>query len=165
MPENEAKNIVVWNPGCGKGYESYSLACVLKKKYPEARIRIYAHDIDLLSVSNAPLMTVSTEAALDWYNPYVTKTVTGDYTFAKEIKDMVMFEYHDCANTNALPPLDLIVARDVIAFLPDDAQKRIMADFSEKLKGNGMIIFGENEEPTVDGWSRRLAGTIPVYTK
>ncbi len=165
LPENEAKNIVVWNPGCGKGYESYSLACVLKKKYPEARIRIYAHDIDLLSVSNAPLMTISAEAAGDWYSPYVTKTVSGEYTFTKEIKDMVMFEYHDCVNTNALPPLDLIVARDLIAFMPNDSQKRIVADFDEKLKGNGMIILGENEEPTVNGWSRRLAGTLPVYTK
>ena len=34
LPENSAKTIVVWNPGCGKGYESYSLACLLKKRYP-----------------------------------------------------------------------------------------------------------------------------------
>ena len=27
LPENGAKQICVWNPGCGKGYEAYSLAC------------------------------------------------------------------------------------------------------------------------------------------
>ena len=31
LPDNSAKNIVVWNPGCGKGFEAYSLACLLKK--------------------------------------------------------------------------------------------------------------------------------------
>ena len=37
LPENAAKQINVWNLGCGKGYETYSLACVLKKRYPESR--------------------------------------------------------------------------------------------------------------------------------
>ena len=47
LPDNAAKQITVWNPGCGKGMETYSLACILKKRYPEAKIRISAHDIDL----------------------------------------------------------------------------------------------------------------------
>jgi purine-binding chemotaxis protein CheW len=165
LPDNAAKTIVVWNPGCGKGYESFSLACLLKKRYPDARIRLYAHDIDLLNVSNAPLMTVSEEAAGDWYAPYVTKTVTGEYTFSKEIKDMIMFEYHDCVNTNALPPLDIVFVRDVISFLAPEAQKTVLADFDEKVKGNGLLVFGENEEPVLQGWSKKLIGTLPVYTK
>lgn len=165
LPENGAKTIVVWNPGCGKGFESFSLACLMKKRYPDARIRIYAHDIDLLNVSNAPLMTVPEEVAGDWYAPYVTKTVNGEYTFSKEIKDMIMFEYHDCVNTNALPPLDMVFARDVLSFLPTDAQKSVLADFDEKVKGNGVLIFGENEDPVIPGWSKKLLGTLCVYTK
>src|SRR5574344_192281 len=165
LPDNSAKTIVVWNPGCGKGFESFSLACLMKKRYPDARIRIYAHDIDLLNVSNAPLMTVPEEAAGDWYAPYVTKTVTGEYTFSKEIKDMIMFEYHDCVNTNALPPLDMVFARDVISFLSPEAQKTVLADFDEKVKGNGLLVFGENEEPVLAGWNKKLIGTLPVYTK
>jgi len=165
LPDNSAKTIVVWNPGCGKGYESYSLACLLKKRYPDAHIRIYAHDIDLLNVSNAPLMTINDEAANDWYAPYVTKTVTGDYTFNKEIKDMILFEYHDCVNTNALPDLDIIFARDVISFIPPESQTSFIEDFDERVKGNGIIIVGENEEPSIQGWSKKIIGTLPVYTK
>jgi len=165
LPENSAKTIVVWNPGCGRGYESYSLACLLKKRYPDARIRIYAHDIDLLNVSNAPLMTISDDAAGDWYGPYVTRTVSGEATFSKEIKDMILFEYHDCVNTNALPPLDMVFARDVLSFLAPDAQKNMFADFDEKVKGNGLLVFGENEKPTIAGWSKKLVDTLSVYTK
>lgn len=165
LPDNSAKTIVVWNPGCGKGYESYSLACLLKKRYPDAHIRIYAHDIDLLNVSNAPLITINDDAANDWYAPYVTKTVNGEYTFNKDIKDMILFEYHDCVNTNALPDLDIIFARDVISFIPPESQTSFIEDFDERIKGNGIIIVGENEEPSIKGWSRKLNGTLPVYTK
>jgi len=165
LPDNTAKNIVVWNPGCGKGFESYSLACILKKKYPDAKIRIYAHDIDLLSVSNAPLMNLSDEASRDWYQPYVTKTVTGDFTFNKDIKDMIMFEYHDCVNTNNLPAIDIIFARDVISFLPEASQNTILNEFDEKMKGNGVIIVGENENISIKGWTKKMAGSLAVYSK
>ena len=58
LPQNQAKQINVWNVGCGKGYEAYSLAILLKDKYPNARIRIYANDSDLLAISNAPMLAV-----------------------------------------------------------------------------------------------------------
>uniref|UniRef100_UPI00388FCE31 chemotaxis protein CheW n=1 Tax=Treponema sp. TaxID=166 RepID=UPI00388FCE31 len=113
LPDNAAKQIVVWNPGCGKGSETYSLACILKKRYPEAKIRIYAHEVDLLNISNAPLLAVPGEVANDWYAPYITKKANGDFTFIPEIRDSIMFEYHDCANTNNLPTCDIIFARDL----------------------------------------------------
>ncbi len=165
LPDNPAKNIVVWNPGCGKGYESYSLACILKKRYPSARIRVYAHDVDLLSVSNATLMTISEEASADWYQPYVTKTTSGEYTFNKEIKDSVMFEYHDCANTNNLPDLDIVFARDLLSFIPETSQQALLGEFKEKMKGNGVIIVGENENIAIDGWSAKETGSLTVYAK
>ena len=165
LPENNAKNIVVWNPGCGKGMESYSLACVLKKKYPGAKIRIYAHDIDLLSVSNAPLLVVSDKVSTDWYQPYLTRTVSGDYAFSKEIKDMIMFEYHDCVHTNSLPPIDIVFARDILAFLPEQSQRTMIEDFEEKIKGNGIIIVGDNENISLAGWTKKNVGSVGVYSK
>ncbi|MBR6080245.1 MAG: chemotaxis protein CheW [Treponema sp.] len=165
LPENSAKTVVVWNPGCGKGYESYSLACLLKKRYPSARIKIYAHDIDLLSVSNAPLMVVSDQASMGWYRPYLTKNVGGEYVFSQEIKDMIMFEYHDCVNTNSLPPIDIVFARDIISFLPEASQKAIIDDFDEKVKGNGLIFVGDNENISLPGWSKKTVGSIGVYSK
>jgi purine-binding chemotaxis protein CheW len=165
LPENSAKNIVVWNPGCGKGYESYSLACLLKKRYPNAKIKVYGHDVDLLSVSNAPLMNLTNQASADWYQPYTTKTVSGDFTFSKEIKDSVMFEYHDCVHTNNLPPIDIIFARDVLSFLSEDSQKTVLTDFNEKMKGNGVIIVGDNENIAIPGWNKKQSGSVAVYSK
>lgn len=145
LPENNAKQIIVWNPGCGKGMETYCLACVLAKKYPASKIRVYAQDIDLLSVSNAPMLTVPEDSRLSWLSPYLVKTASGASAFNQQIKDSIMFEYHDCRNTNALPMADLVFARDLLSLLDDDAQKLVLNDFSEKLKGNGSVVLGENE--------------------
>lgn len=165
LPDNAAKNIVLWNPGCAKGYEAYSLACILKKRYPSAHIRIYAHDTDLLNVSNAPLLSISPEAAKSWYASYLSTTASGENTFDKDIKDMVMFEYHDIANTNSLPDIDIIFARDVLSFLPESSQGTILGDFKEKLKGNGVVIVGSNEDISSFGFKKKLQGNVAVYSK
>jgi len=166
LPDNSAKQIIVWNPGCGKGTETYSLACVLKKRYPDAKIRVYAQDIDLLNVSNAGLMSVPANLASDWYSPYLTKKANGEYTFSQEIKDSIMFEYHDCKNTNALPMVDIIFARDILSLLDEKAQESVVADFIEKMKGNAIAIIGENEEmPDSFNFGENAVGTLVAYTK
>ncbi len=166
LPDNAAKQIIVWNPGCGKGTETYSLACVLKKRYPDAKIRIYAQDIDLLNVSNAGLMSVPANLASDWYSPYLTKKANGEYTFNQEIKDSIMFEYHDCKNTNALPSVDIIFARDILSLLDEKAQDTVVADFIEKMKGNAIAIIGENEDmPDSFNFGENASGTLVAYTK
>lgn len=166
LPDNAAKQITVWNPGCGKGMETYSLACILKKRYPEAKIRIYAHDIDLLNVSNAPLISVPAEIANGWYAPYLTNKANSDFTFTTDIKNSIMFEYHDCANTNSLPVCDIIFARDLISFLPLASQKVLETDFDEKLKGNGVIILGQNETLEGEGkWLAHKDGIVTFFAK
>lgn len=166
LPDNTAKQIIVWNPGCGKGMETYSLACLLKKRYPAAKIKIYAHDTDLLNVSNAPLISVPANVANDWYAPYVTSKANSDFTFVPDLKNSIMFEYHDCANTNALPVCDIIFARDLVSFLSPAAQKNLITDFEEKLKGNGILILGQNETLEGNGkWVAHKDGTVVTYTK
>lgn len=166
LPDNSAKQIVVWNPGCGKGYESFSLACLLKKRYPDSKIRIYAHDMDLLNVSNAPLISIPDSYANDWYAPFVTKKVSGEYTFTQEIKDIIMFEYHDCTHSNSLPMVDIVFARDLLSFLSVEAQNMVVGDFDEKLKGNGIIILGAGETlGKGSNWGEKTVGSLTYFNK
>ena len=166
LPENNAKQIVVWNPGCGSGIETYCLACVLKSRYPAAKIRIYAQDVDLLGVSNASLLSVPASLEGTWLSPYLTKKANGENTFAQEIKDSIMFEYHDCKNTNVLPMLDVIFARDFLSFVDTKSQESILSEFFEKMKGNAIAIVGENETiPVAYGFGETSKGAITAYTK
>jgi purine-binding chemotaxis protein CheW len=166
LPDNSARQIYAWNPGCGRGYEAYSLACLFKKRYPAAKVKIFAQDIDLISVSNASLLTVPQKVADDWYAPYIIKTASGGYTFNADIKEMVLFEYHDFMNTTALSVVDMIFCRDVISFLPQQPQKTLLSDFAEKLKGNGIVIVGDNETiGNREPWRETTIGSITVYSK
>lgn len=166
LPDNAAKQIVVWNPGCAKGAETYSLACVLKKRYPDAKIRLYAQDVDLLNVSNAPSLKVSEDYANTWLSPYLSKTANGSLTFSQEIKDSIMFEYHDCQNSNALPMTDIIFARDLLSCLEVNVQNTVISDFEEKLKGNGILILGENESIAgVSNFMEVTVGSLTAYKK
>ena len=166
LPENNAKQIVVWNPGCASGIETYCLACVLKSRYPDAKIRIYAQDVDLLGVSNASLLSVPASMEGTWLSPYLTKKANGENTFNQEIKDSIMFEYHDCKNTNVLPMLDVIFARDFLSFIDTKSQENILSEFFEKMKGNAIAIVGENEIiPVAYGFGEISKGAITAYTK
>jgi purine-binding chemotaxis protein CheW len=159
LPDLSAKTITVWNPGCGKGYESYSLACILKKRYKDARIKIWASDNDLLAVSSAPNMVFELEAVPALYHEFMVKGRYG-YSFNQEIKDVILFEYHDMKNVNPFTDLDMIMARDVLSFLDPNEQTRILNDFSEKLKARGLVLVGHHEVLPEDDWTR--LGTEPV---
>ena len=166
LPDNNAKQIVVWNPGCGSGIETYCLACVLKSRYPGAKIRIYAQDIDLLSVSNAGLLSVPANLEGTWLSSFLVKKANGENTFNQEIKDSIMFEYHDCKNTNVLPMLDVIFARDFLSFIDTNSQENILSEFFEKMKGNAIVIVGENETiPMAYGFGETSKGAVTAYTK
>ena len=166
LPDNDAKIITVWNVGCDSGYETYSLAVLLKQKYPRATIRIYANDADLLAISNAPMLTVPEEQIINRFKPYLVKGVNNSYSFNQEIKDMILFEYHDCLHQNTVPDVDLVLARDVLSFIKTDKQNVLLEEFRDKLKTTGIIILGANEMmPKQSGWLRQVMGDITTFSR
>jgi len=162
LPGIEAKNINIWNPGCGKGYETWSLACILKRRYPEARIKIWANDSDLLAISMAPNM-VFPENLPEYYADFMTKARNG-LSFIQSIRDSIFFEFHDALNASPLPPLDFILCRDTLSYLEPAAQGRLLDDFSEKMKPAGMLFLGANEAAGA-GWTALGSGSLAAFRK
>ncbi|MFI3257945.1 MAG: CheR family methyltransferase, partial [Spirochaetales bacterium] len=166
LPDNSAKQITVWNPGCGDGYEAFSLACLLKKRYPNAKIKIYAHDNDLIVISSAPLLQIPQSDAEGWYKPFLSKTVEGNVIFSPEIRDSVLFEYHDCTHMNAIPPVDIIFSRDLLSFVQAESLDHVCLDFYEKIKENGIVMLGDNEVfSDHQKWLEKTYGSVIVYNK
>jgi purine-binding chemotaxis protein CheW len=162
LPENASGNINVWNIGCGKGYETYSFACILKARYPNARLKIWANDNDIMAVSQAPNMVFELEDLPEYCRPFMVRGQNG-YSFEQAVKDSIVFEYHDITNDNSLPDLDIILIRDVISFMPETEQARMIANFSEKLKNRGVIILGRNEELSGVLWQSMADDPISAY--
>ena len=162
LPECASGVINVWNPGCSKGLETYSLATVLRERYPGKRIKIWAHDNNLLEISIAPTLVVHKDQIPACYNPFLMETPAG-YQFNSEIKDTIVFEYHDAVNSNTLPPVDLILCRDLLSFLPPESQLAIAGEFREHIRPEGLLILGENEILDAPAWQTVKAGPLRAF--
>jgi len=162
LPDLETKSLNIWNPGCGKGYEAWSLACIFRKRYPETRIKVWANDSDLLAISMAPNM-VFPENIPDFYGEFTVKGKNG-LSFIQPVRDSIFFEFHDALNPNPLPPLDFIVCRDMLSLLAPADQKKMLDDFADKLKPAGLLFLGANERPG-SGWTDAGSEAIGAYRK
>ncbi|MDR2702402.1 MAG: chemotaxis protein CheW [Spirochaetaceae bacterium] len=164
LPVANSAIINVWNIGCGKGYETYSFACILKTKYAGARFKIWANDSDIMAISQAPSMVFELDEVPEYCRAHMVRGTSG-YTFNQEIKDAILFEYHDVANDNSLPDLDIILARDLLSFIPLEDQSHLVTEFSEKLKPQGMVFLGMNEELPDTEWRSTAKQPVTAYVR
>jgi purine-binding chemotaxis protein CheW len=164
LPNLSSNNIQVWNLGCGKGYETFSLACILKSRYPGGHIKIWANDSDILSISTAPNMVFDLADVPEFIRSFMVRGKNG-YSFSQEIKDSILFEYHDILNGNQIPEVDIIIARDLLSFVSLQDQEKIIAEFSEKLKRGGLVILGRNEQLPVDDWQPVAKDPVSAFVR
>jgi purine-binding chemotaxis protein CheW len=134
----------VWNPGCGSGHESYTIASALQTSFPEQQIKIWAADKDLLKISTAPNLVFGRQEIPEEWSELVVEGKNG-LSFRSELKDSVLFEFSDVMSAAAMPKMDLIVARDLLSFHTPDDQQRILERFDEVLKPGGLLVLGDNE--------------------
>ncbi|MDR2490972.1 MAG: chemotaxis protein CheW [Spirochaetaceae bacterium] len=159
LPENSAGYIQVWNAGCGRGYETYCLASILKMRYPNARIKVWANDNDIMSIANAPNMVFELSVIPPYCQSFLVAGASG-FSFGPMIKDSIVFEYHDISNENTLPDIDIVFMRDTLSFLPLKTQEKVLVDISEHLKQGGVVVLGRNEKLFGAEW--RPIGKEPV---
>jgi purine-binding chemotaxis protein CheW len=159
LPNLSSNNIQVWNVGSGKGYETFSFACILKSRYPGGHLKIWANDSDIMAVSQAPNMIFDMDEIPEYCRSYMVKGRSG-YSFNQEIKDSIVFEYHDILNDNPLPDLDIILMRDVLSFFQVNDQNRLIEGLKEKLKSRGIVILGRHEK--LSGLDWEFIGKDPV---
>ncbi|MDR2404179.1 MAG: chemotaxis protein CheW [Spirochaetaceae bacterium] len=164
LPDMPSNSIQVWNLGCGKGYETYSLACILKSRYPDGHLKIWANDNDIMGISSAPNMVFDLDDVPEYSRGFMSRGKNG-YSFNQSIKDVIFFEYHDVLNGNVIPEVDIIVARDLLSFMSTQDQEKLMGEFSEKLKKRGVIILGRNEEISPDDWQPIAKDPVSAYMR
>ncbi len=162
---DKSGNVFVWNPGCGRGYETYSLAVLLKRKNPDIILKVQGNDNDLINISSAPGLIIDKSKTSALFDPYLVSASQG-YQFNQEIKDSVIFEYHDLQNDTALPRLDLAVCRDTLSFMEEAMQVRILDNIYNALKPGGVLIVGHNEVPFNESrWDVIESKGLKLYKK
>ena len=173
--------IRIWVPGCSTGKEAYSLAMLLaeqvEKSGKKVSIQIFATDSDVASLATARSGTYSEEeigenVSAERLKRFFTRK-DGRYQVIKEVRERIVFAPQ---NITADPPfsrLDLISCRNLLIYLDQQVQKKIIALFHFALREGGFLFLGNAEtvgdredlfEPVSKKWRiyRRIGVGRPV---
>jgi purine-binding chemotaxis protein CheW len=99
----------------------------------------------------------------EYCRPYLVEGRNG-YSFNQNIKDSIVFEYHDVLNHHQFPNLDIILVRDTLSFFTSDQQDQLINEFDEKLKNRGLIILGRNEALSGGIWQSVGRDPVSAFT-
>ncbi len=164
LPELKG-NAFVWNPGCGRGYETYSIAALLKERNPATIIKVQGNDNDLISISSAPGLNIDRQRTSAFFDPFLVDGAGGTQ-FNQTLKDSVMFEYSDLSNLASLPRMDMVLCRDTMSYLDEELQNKLFNIIYEHLKPGGLLMLGDNEKPISEsGWEPLENNGIKLFKK
>jgi two-component system, chemotaxis family, CheB/CheR fusion protein len=145
--------IRVWVPGCSTGQEAYSLAMVLnehvRKSGKKLGIQIFATDSDLSALATARGGSYSKEEIGETVSAGRLKRFferkEGRYQILKQIREQIVFAPQ---NLTADPPfsrLDMISCRNLLMYLEQPVQQKIVVLFHFALRNGGFLFLGTAE--------------------
>jgi len=156
LPEiiNNAKEgiIRIWIPACATGEEAYSIAIVLnhilKKEKRRFQVKIFASDIDLWAIEKAreglyPGI-VRTTVPQKFFDDYFIP-VNDQYKVVPEIREMIIFAEQNVLGHPPYSSLNLISCRNLLIYLNNELQQKILSTFHYALLNDGFLFLGNSE--------------------
>ncbi|MFQ5839740.1 MAG: CheR family methyltransferase [Candidatus Methylomirabilales bacterium] len=150
----------IWSAGCSTGQEPYSIAIVLLETIPYLRlwdVKVLASDLSLTALEAAQQARYPREkipaVPADWLAQYFH--ADGDhYVVRKEVKDLVVFDFHNLKHENGLADLDIIFCRNVLIYFDQAEQRKLIDKFYRSLTPGGYLFLGHAE--TLHGLSNKF---------
>jgi two-component system CheB/CheR fusion protein len=142
----------IWVAGCATGEEAYSLAMLLAELtlgvIDGPKIQIFATDIDdaALAVAREGYYTLNDAADVlpERLRRFFAKEGDG-YRVRREIREMILFANHNVLKDPPFSRLNLIACRNVLIYLNNTAQERVMEIFHFALNPGGFLFLGTSE--------------------
>jgi two-component system CheB/CheR fusion protein len=142
--------IRVWVAGCATGEEVYSIAILLQETIgahrTDAVVTIFATDIDPQAIAFARAARfrrmdgMSAERLQRWF------VKDGeDHLPIRGIRDMCVFSEHNLIRDPPFSKIDLISCRNVLIYMDNDFQHRVMQTFHYALRPGGYLFIGPSE--------------------
>ncbi|HKA21197.1 MAG TPA: protein-glutamate O-methyltransferase CheR, partial [Blastocatellia bacterium] len=150
----------VWSAGCSTGQEPYSAVITLIEALPDPEswsTRVFASDLSFTALERA-------QSGL--YRPDQMKGVdphrvaryfrqeNGHYVMNENVRNRVIFDYHNLKHDNGLRGLDIIFCRNVLIYFDSDEQRRLVNRFANCLIPGGYLFLGHAE--SLQGLSTRF---------
>ncbi|MBN3905980.1 MAG: PAS domain-containing protein [Nostoc sp. NMS1] len=143
----------IWVAGCSTGEEVYSIAIslleFLSNKVTSPPIQIFATDISEIAIDKArtgiyvenQMLEVSPERRRRFFNALEG----GGYQISKAVRELCVFARQDLGSDPPFSNLDLISCRNVLIYLDETLQKRILPIFHYSLNPTGFLLLGTSE--------------------
>lgn len=143
----------VWCAGCSTGEEAYSIAMLLAEHAQAAAngaaVQVFATDIDrrAVAVARAGVYAagIADDVSPDRLRRFFTAQSNGGYRVQKHIRDRMVFSEHDLLMDPPFSRLDLLVCRNVLIYLGEQVQKRLIPLFHYALRPGGTLLLGTSE--------------------
>ena len=149
-------HVRIWVAGCATGEEAYSLAMLCAERamgtIDAPKVQIFATDIDEAAVSHGRegLYTLNDTADVspDRLRRFFNKE--GDrYRIRREIRETILFAHHNFLKDPPFSHLDMVACRNVMIYLNQVAQERVIETFHFALNPGAYLFLGSSE--SVDG--------------
>lgn len=142
----------VWIAGCSTGEEAYSVAiCLiefLESKGLPIPIQIFASDLDANAIEKARLGIYPVSGLLKVPPNYLSRYFVkgeGFYQIHKAVRQMCVFSQHNLLKDPPFSRMDLISCQNVLIYLDNAPQQRVLQTFHYALKPNGFLFLGKSE--------------------
>lgn len=146
--------IRAWIPGCSTGEEAYSLAILFKEAmeninpHSGLNFQIFATDLDNEAIEIARKGHYQENIAIDVspirLSRFFNKTKEG-YCVKNEIREMIVFAQHNIVMHPPFTKLDIISCRNLLIYMDNDLQKKIISLFYYSINPDGILILGNSE--------------------
>ena len=145
----------IWVPACASGEETYSIAIclfeLLKERSVQAPIQIFATDINEKAIEKAR-MGVYSKASLEKVSAKRLKDyfikLDDNYQIVKSIRDVCVFAPHNLLKDPPFSRMDLISCQNIMIYLQNAGQKKILTTFHYALNDGGFLLLGKSETGT-----------------
>ncbi|MEG4808899.1 CheR family methyltransferase [Microcoleus sp. F8-D3] len=145
--------IRVWVAGCSTGEEVYSIAiCLLEflgDRAIQPQIQIFATDIGEQAIGKARSGVYSENQMVDVSPQRRTRFFIaqdeGSYRISKAVRELCVFARQDLGSDPPFSNLDLVSCRNVLIYLGESLQKKVMPIFHYSLKPTGFLLLGTSE--------------------
>ncbi len=156
--KNNEHRVRIWIAGCATGEEAYSLAMLFAEKLTGLsdvpKVQLFATDIDEAAIAQARegLYTLNDAADISPERMSHFFIKEGDkYRVRREIREMILFAHHNFLKDPPFSHLDMVSCRNVMIYLNQVAQERVLNTFHFALNPGGWLLLGSSE--SVDGTS------------
>jgi two-component system, chemotaxis family, CheB/CheR fusion protein len=144
--------IRIWVPGCSTGEEAYSHAMALVEFLADNRanipIQMFATDLSQAAIQSARTGFYKENIEADVPPARLLRFFNkseGGYQIRKSIRDLCIFSIQNVVNDPPFSRMDLVSCRNVMIYLGQALQKRVIPIFHYALSPTGFLMLGSSE--------------------